>query len=457
VTLPVANGSVNPYTSGQQPAAPTFTVPQSAWSITVNVGNSPWVNSPSTGLKNLERFFLPGNYIAVMWKNAANVALTTNFKILAAVNADAGGVSKAIVYLQPSVTDTAWAGYTNGQKALLQPQVGTVILLANSTSDYESAAFQMPAINNLTLIDYWQQTIRSSFAYNDEYVKALESPLTSDFFKKFRSLPLAEQRRQQEMYLENQLYNTFFYGDVINENQTVETYTALPQVNDPADSSYPIEFKANTLGIKTQIGKCGRVGDLQGAALDIDYIMEACYSMKRFREATSGTVDTIDSMTDRLTKGRIRDMMIKYYKSRYSADLTIYAELGKKLDFNGATVFEYDVYELPDQGVRWAVFTDPYFDDKLAAFSADQKTRGRGLWFIDWTDVAINVVKTNSAKRTTNVADKLYQYVITPNTKQVLLNSKTIEVRVGDANRHLLLENFSDACPKLTVQGCDLN
>jgi hypothetical protein len=51
---------------------------------------------------------------------------------------------------------------------------------------------------------------------------------------------------------------------------------------------------------------------------------------------------------------------------------------------------------------------------------------------------------------------RYYRYIITPNTKQTLLNSKTIEVRVGDTNRSLMLENFSSDCPKVTVQGCDL-
>ncbi len=442
-------------------------IPFSAWNITVNVGSSQWVRSPQSALKSIEKFFLPGSYISIEYADANNVARSLVCKVLKAINADSGGVSKAKVTFVPNKTDSGITGGTAGDsnwwtdnagsRVIYQPTKGTVTLMSNSVSDYESWGNQFPAVNDLTLVEYWQQTIRSAFSYNEEYIKALESPLTSEFFKKFRSLPLAQQRKQQEMWLQGQLFNTFFYGDEIDERQTVETYMNLPKVMDAADSNYPIEFKANTLGIRTQLGRNARVGDKNANPLDIDAIMEICYQLKRYREATSGSVDRVDSMTNRFDKGVIRQMMGRYYKAKYNAELTMNAQLGQKLEFNGMTVFEYDLYDLPDQGVQWAVFTDTYFDDKLATFAPDQKNRGRAIWFIDWSDVVINVLRTNSAKRTTNEADSIYRYVISHNVKQTLLNSKTIEVRVGDTNRSLMIENYSDACPKLTVTGCDLN
>jgi len=36
------------------------------------------------------------------------------------------------------------------------------------------------------------------------------------------------------------------------------------------------------------------------------------------------------------------------------------------------------------------------------------------------------------------------------------LNSKTYEVRVGNTNRHAMVENFSDASPSVTVAGADV-
>ena len=435
------------------PGAGANGIPASAWRVTVNTG----VSQFKSALKNLEKYFLPGCYLNIQNIDAVTkVARNLQFKVLAAANANAGGVEKAAVDLEPNYSAAGWAALAAGDKAVYQPTTGTAFLLANSVSDYEKWAYQPPAINPYTLLDYWQQTIRWVHQFNDEYVKALEAPLTSEFFKKFRQLPLAKQRKQQEMLQEQMLYNTFFYGEQINELQAVETYQQLPVVTDPANPAFQIEFKSNTLGARTQLARCGRVSDRQGGPLDLDTIFETCYLLKRHRENSSGTIEVIDSMTDRFSAAKVRDIMIKYYKSKYSSDVTTHFQAGQKITFNGMTVLEYNVYDLPDQGVQLAVFTDPYFDDRLAAFDNANKSRGRAFWMLDWSDVAINVLRTNSAKRITNVNDKLYIDVISPVVSHVMLNSKTVEVQVGNTDRHALIENFSDDCPNLTVAGCDL-
>lgn len=435
------------------PTAGVGSIPASAWRITVNTG----VSSFKTALTSIEKYFLTGAYLNIQYVDSVSAVLrNVQFKILSAANANAGGVEKATVDLEPNYTAAGFAALAGADQLLYQPTTGTAFLLHNSVSDYEAWKHQGPGVNNLTLIEYWEQTVRETFEYNEEYLAALNSPLTSDFFKKFRSLPLAQQRKQQAMLNEIKLFNTFFYGERINEKQTVEGYTNLPQVVDPANTSQVIEFKSNTLGVRTQLNACGRLSDRQGAALDLDTIFESGYLLKRNRETTSGNIDVIDCMTDRRTAARIHDIMIKYYKSRFSSDLTMYVQAGQKITFNGQKVLEYNLYDIPDHGYQLAVFTDPYFDDRLAAFDTANKSGGRSLWLIDWSDVNINVLRTNSANRTTNVADSLYFDVIKPVINKCMLNSKTIEVQVGDSNRHALIENFSDACPSVTVAGCDL-
>ena len=423
------------------------------YDITVNTGVSQFKSS----LKNLEKYFLPGMYILVENLGGSGESQTAQFEIVSAVNANSGSTEKATVTVKPNLTSAGFTALSSSAQAAYQPTSGTVTLLSNSVSDYESWCHQGPAVNDLTLLEYWQQTTRWTHQYNDEYLKALEAPLTSNYFKKFRQLPLAQQRKQQEMAMEQAFYNSVFYGQEINENQTVEGYTNLPQVMDPANTSCPLEFKANTLGIRTQLSRCGKVSDKQGNALSLDSIFETCYLLKRYRETTSGSVDVIDAMTDRFTAAKVRDLMMKYYNDKYSSSSTLFYQPGQKITHNGATVLEYNVYDLPDQGVQLAVFTDPYFDDRIGAFDTANKNRSRGFWMVDWSDININVIGTNSAKRQTNVADSLYNCVITPNVTHYMLNSKTFEVRVGDANRHAVLENFSGACPTLTSTNCALS
>jgi hypothetical protein len=154
--------------------------------------------------------------------------------------------------------------------------------------------------------------------------------------------------------------------------------------------------------------------------------------------------------------------MTKYYKAKYSSDLTLFMQPKQQITFNDQVVFEYNKYDLPDQGCSLAVFTDTFFDDKLGATlsitdgTTANKNIGRQLWLIDWSDIQINVLKTASVKRQTNTADDLYNCVIQPNVSHYQLNSKTYEVRVGNTNRHALVENFSDASPSVSVAGADV-
>ena len=448
-------------------------------------------------LKNLGRFFLPGSYVLVenlddaSGTNAQNVV----FKVIesASKKDDGSGTATgtanayyAAVVVEPNISAakfaadvvSATAGTRNAMKKYI-PRAGVVTLMANSVSDYEKHCVQGPTVNPTNLISYWQQTSRWTHKYSDEYLKALQAPLTSNWFKKFRELPLAQQRKQQEMMHERAFYNTVFYGDQINDKQTVETYTSLPTVTDPDANgdSCVIEYKANALGIRTQLSECGKVygGALAttgaAGALNLDVLFETIYQLKRYREAQSGNVDTIDIMTDRFTAAQVRDVMIKYYKSKYSTDVNMFVELGQKvLDMNDAVALEYNKYYLPDQGCYMAIFTDTYFDDRVAAFNnaastvpatdmtaAKARARGRSMWLIDWSDVAINLLGTKSVKRQTNVADDQYNCVIQPNVKHYVLNSKKFEVRIGDPNRHAIIENITEGCPTITVSGCDLS
>lgn len=447
-------------------------VPSSAANLTINNGVD--VNNKlnfNTSLKNIERYFLPGHMVVVesLAFNmnggtpagaTADDAVTISFQIVAAVP-HASDPTKAQLVVAPNLTETGWNALTSAQKAMYSPAKGLLIILANSVSDYERYCYQFPAVNPNNLIEYWAQTVRWSHSYSDEYLAALNAPLTSEYFKRFRQIPLAEQRRQQEMLQERAFYNTVFYGERINENQSLANWTSLPTVEDPNLPGCVLEYKANTLGMRTQLGGCGRVQDRKGLPLQLDTLFETCYLLKRERENTGGSVAVIDAMTDRFTASQIRDLMIGYYKKKYNSDFNIYIQAGQKLidSITKKVVFEYNMYDLPDQGVSLAVFADPYFDDRLGAApvmgtgTADNR-RQKSIWLIDWTDFDIVQHHQKAVRRRTNVLDDLYNCVIQPNIHHYFLNSKKFEVRLGDPNRHVLIENFSTACPTLAATVC---
>ena len=363
-------------------------------------------------------------------------------------------------------TNGWWESASTAAKATYQPVTGIVKIGANAVSDFQQYAAAIPGYNEYGLIEYWRQTHRWVHKYNDEYVKALESATTSEGLKKFRLLPLAKLRAQQEKFMEDFFYESCFYGDVENENQTTANWFSLPQVTDPAwaasgeSGTLALEYLSRTIGIRTQIAACGNVYDQQQAPLDLDALFEAGYYVKREREGEANVeVTDIDIMTDlRFTRPLLRQIMTRYYKQKYGLDnVNMWMKAGEKITFNGSVMFEYDSYELPDYGYTLNVFSDQYFDDKVAQFQTGQKSGGRGIWMLDWSDINVGVIKSMSVPRTNNLADNVYKYVIQQNVQHVLLNSRTFEVAVGNTNRHRLIENYSDACAKITVPGCDLS
>lgn len=461
-------------------------LPATAWYLTVKISTGGF----GSAVKNIEKYFLPGLYVYVestarhvgaAWQSyvgGGNIDSSVGpigFRVVAAVG-KSGDADTAYLVVAPvdfqsyEVSPAAWTtalanttGSPSPQARIHATQVakGTLLIGVNSVSDREAWCYQPPALNNLGLIEYWRQTYRWTHQYNDEYLKALSAPLTSDFFKKFRTLPIAEQRRQQEALIQNWYYNTVFYGTRISDLQAISTWNQLPTVEDITNPGCALEYKSNTLGIRTQLGECGKIYDNNGAALSLDTFFELNYNLKRERGNDGSEISMIDWMCDRFTKSKMRDAMIRYYKAKYGVDVQINMQLGQKLvdSVTNRLVFEYDKFDLPDQGLSFSLFTDTYFDDRIAASqslgaSSGTKNRARSLWAIDWSDINIGVLANRSVTRTTNKADDIYSCVIDPNINHYKLNSRTIEVQVGNVNRHAVYENFADACPSVTVPVC---
>lgn len=473
--IPPSQSVILPYISRRQKRninSNYWKIPSGAPAATAGQGDTPASardlviqNNPSTfgsSLQDLHRYFLPGKYMFVEYADAAGVAYRLQYKVLAA--ATVSDVTKVTV--APNYTAAGWGALTAAEKLPYQiggvnggnAQAGTIAYLGvNSVSDFESWRGQDVAENTNSLIHYFLQTSRLVHEYTDEYLQALNAALTSNYFRLFRQLPLAEQRRIQQAKYDRDMLNSAFFGQRIDENQTVETYTKLPQVVDPANPDCVLEYKSNALGFMTQLSDCNRCLDHQGNPLNLDTLLQTLYLVKRAREADGTEVDTIDCLTDRFTAGMINDIMIRYYEKKYGVTTTRFYNPGQALKFENQVMLNYNVYQLPPEfgGISLAVFWHQYFDDKLAASSS--ANHARYLWFLDWTDIELGIAGTNSAVRRTNEADQLYNYVIKINVKHVTLDSMTWCPIIEDPNRHYVVRNFDgNECPSLTVSGCDV-
>jgi hypothetical protein len=428
-----------------------------AWDLVVTNNTSRY----GTTLTAIERYFLPGRNILVEHVNGSTkAAYASQFKVVRAVNSDSGGSYRATITLEPNYSENAWGAASSAIKLPWQPTAGLVLNLANSVSDYESWCNNDASENNNKLLTFWLQTTRETHCVNSEYLKAMSAALTSGYWKEFRMLPIAEQRRQQQAQAYKAWLNSVFFGQRINELQDVNSYTSLPTVRDPLNTDCILEYKANALGFEQQLIDCGRYADEQGTALDLLDLFELSYDLKRAREASGGSIDRIEWATNRTNAGRIFTTMLNFFKSYYGTEITRYFQPNQKLTFDKQVMLNYDVYEIPAEfgGFELVIWHDDYFSDKIlaAGSDADQKNRQRVMWALDWSDIQVGIAGSASVQRKNPHpdVDSLYKCVIKNTENTYLLKSRTWTSIIEDPLRHYVIKNFNGDCPVINATPC---
>jgi hypothetical protein len=441
-------------------------IPTHAWQITVRGTDSAFY----TQVSKIARYFLPEEYVAVMNNDGGGNTQEPYFKIIAAedyVDASEPSIPKARVIIAPNVTE---AGFGNiavvPDPTVFQPVNGVVMLGVNSISDYESWCHQQPTEMSKRVIAHWHQTSRFSHCYDDvtkEYLKRIMDGKVNPYLQKFKELPLSEQNRRQFAVYERKLMNSFWYGQPIDENQTVETYQQLPKIYDPRKPDTFLEYKSNAIGVKEQLRACQRIVDRGGQPIDFNFLEESLYNLKRYREADGGSVEQIDCFTDRFTAQRIRSLMSDVYKNRYGVQWTREWRPMEKIEFGQQVLFNYQSYSFDEAGIMLNVFVHPFFSDFKLHFSGNNtpaglSTRGNQLIMVDWNDLQWGVMGTASrTSRFPNLeTDEDFQCRIKANIETVEMQSVSWSPIIEDPKRHLIWENFSDACPEMDVENCDV-
>jgi len=437
-----------------------------SWQVTVDVGDSPW----ATDIKLINRYFLPGSTIIVSsWNTSTKATKDIVYKVTDAVDATDSSGTKATLTLEPNITAGGYQGLSD--TSAYEFEVGVVQTGANSVNDYEEWCYNQPADLSQQLIVNWLQTTRESRIVDDQYKATLESIMSgkvNPFLQNFVYQPIAEQNKRASQLSDEAWMRSVWYGQRINENQTPETYMNLPAVTDPEGtragsagfgSDCVLEYKSNALGIHTQLKDANRIVDRQGAALDLDYLFQQLYYLKRNREADGDSISVIDVMTDRITANNIFTVMNDYYKSKYGWEVTRNVAINEKVTHDGIMLFQYNKYDIPEVGVQLAVFHDQYFDDLISATPTsdgtnnDFQSRSRALWLLDWSDIRVGVAGTNSVTRKNPAPEVMdaYRCRMSAVIKEYSLRSTTWTTMMDRPQRHLIIQNFSDANPTVTV------
>jgi hypothetical protein len=437
-----------------------------AWEVTVDLGESPW----ATDIKLIDRYFLPGSTIIVSsWDVTTKATKDLVYKVIKAVDATAGGATKATLTLEPNITSAGYSALADTTP--YEFLVGVVQTGANSVNDYEEWCHNQPADLSQQLIVNWLQTTRESRIVDDQYKATLESIMSgkvNPFLQNFVYQPLAEQNKRASQLSDEAWMRSVWYGQRINENQTPETYMNLPAVTDPEGSragsasngsDCVLEYKANALGLHTQLKDANRIVDRQGDDLDLDYLFQQLYYLKRNREADGDSISVIDVMTDRITANNIFTVMNKYYKDKYSWEVNRNADIGGTIEHNGIMLFNYNKYDIPEVGIQLAVFHDQYFDDLISATPTtdgtnnDFQSRSRTLWALDWSDIRVGVAGTNSVTRKNPAPEVMDAYRCRMNAviKEYSLRSTTWTTMIDRPQRHLVIQNFSANEPSVSA------
>lgn len=434
-----------------------------SWKVTVtnsdgiSFGDGDHAARYKSDIKEIQRFFLQDEHVVVLNLSSAGAAQEPYFVIENAVRVNE---TSCDVYIRPLVTATGWASWTAAQKEVYQPTAGVVQIGANSVSDYESWCQNQPVDMSRRLQAFWFGTSRFTRTWDDEYEKLLKyifEGKVNIFLEKFKQLPATEQnKRMYQMYLRKWM-TSVFWGQPINEHQTVETYQNLPQVTDPRTGTF-LHYKANAIGLYPQLQACNRVVDNQGQPLNFNVIEEQIYALKRYREGRTGqTVEDIDVMVDRHTANKIHSLMGQYYQKKYGVTWQQQFGPNDPIKFGeNRSLWYRRSYEFDEAGVVLHVIQEPWMTDFRSHFSPGIRNRANFMWFIDWSDFTLGIAET--AKRRSETpdleSDPDYKCVIKANYTHYDMESTTYCPMIGDESSHLVYTNFSDDCPTYTATVC---
>lgn len=440
--------------AGAAPAGAGSTLPAHAWRFTVTKHDG----SLASDISNNYRYFIPGKEIQVETQDSGAYVRKV-YEIIDTEDATSGGTNQAYVVVKPKMDVDDWNALSGAQRTAYQLVDGVAQVLTNNVSDYESWAENNPVNNPRKLKLNWMQTSRFTTAWTDDYIRAMNAPNTSEYLKKYALVPLAEQNKQQFQQFMREWQNSILYGTAIDPNQTEATYRSLPTVVDPANSGQTLEFKANSLGLITQLEECSRIVDANNAALNLNTVLAAGYSIKRAREADGGEVNRIEFHVDRVTAGNIHKIMLDLYPKIWGVEWRKCLDATAKVTGENVTNINHNVYQIPAElgGYDMVVIWDKALEDKIAAAGASATIGAaqRFMFSFDWRDIEVLVMKANSRTTQTNELDELYRNVISVNKAHVRMQSVTWSAIMDDPNRHWGIRNFTAACPALTYTDCN--
>lgn len=352
------------------------------------------------------------------------------------------------------------------------PTTGYLIPGVTNVNDYERWCVNLPNTTVRKMVPFWIQTFRYSRCVDSEYRAVYRRLYDSNpAFREFGDLELSKRNAQDEAEQQMRFVNDFFFNKPISANQTLELWQNLPQINTPEGAGLVtglggkvIGFRANWVGVKEQLRVCDRVFDLQNQTLNYNEFLTLNYNIARVRKSMNRPVTTIDWWTSSQYREKIFQAYINYMKTYYgNQSMFTYDFNGCKNHENTELGVSFDLYQHPwPSGIKIAIMSDDYFDDRRNEFSEvnSDEAGGNLLLCLDigkpgpqggtiyWARIASNrKVHTTAGINELAKVDSTYRCVMEALSIEQTLVSETGTPIVECPLASAWVEGFNDTIP----------
>ena len=338
------------------------------------------------------------------------------------------------------------------------PTDGLVLQGINNVHDAEAWCYNRHNVNLNKLVPFWYQTYRNQRAVDSEYQKVFAHLMAQNaYYAKFMDLPLAERNRQDERFARVEFMNSFFFGERISNNQTIDSWKTLDQILSATSAAVDVGigaqlmgYRANMVGVVPQLAACGQVWDLAEQDVPIKTLLETyLYDITRARQSSGRPHGEIDIYTNSVSADEFMQAFIAYSNEKVGGLLQININEGQT-----PIGFPYRKFKLYiPAGVTVNVMTDPFFDDMRTAamMSAATNYFGNYLMILDigsggtiYPAILASNRKVYTVGELDNLAriDNTYSCVMSLPTRTRTLTSQTCTAVVECPYNSLVVVNY---------------
>lgn len=346
----------------------------------------------------------------------------------------------------------------------MTPTSGIVLIGPNNVADWESYCQNRVTVDPRRHVPFWYQTMRRARRVDSEYKVVYQRLMQGNaYFREFGDLPLSVRNAQDEMLWQKEYVNAFFFGQPISSNQTLANWKSLEAIEsvtggslDAGQGGKLMARRANMIGVKEQLIRCGQYRDLQNTALNFYEWLNMNYTLMRARKSWKSQVQSIDWFTNQPYSARLQSAFFDYYQNEYADSVRVVVDEG--VTEMGFAWTSWTV-KFP-AGIKINLVTHEFFDDFRDAFNRESMVSAGNLLLAlelgKGGSIYPGRVASNRVQRTLGQLNQLatldatYACTMALPSEDISLTSETATCIVSCPANNLWVDGAKDADPVTT-------